>query len=77
MRSELKEQTRKHPETKLYVKKILAIKPGVTGPWQTSGRNEIPFEKRAKMDAKYAKNRSIWTDIKILLRTPKAMISKW
>lgn len=54
MKSELNEQTKKHPETRPYIKKILTIKPGVTGPWQTSGRNEIPFAKRAEMDAKYA-----------------------
>ncbi|MFH2118339.1 MAG: sugar transferase, partial [Candidatus Paceibacterota bacterium] len=62
MKSELKEQTKKHPETKKYVKKILTIKPGVTGPWQTSGRNEIPFTQRAKIDADYADNRSTWKD---------------
>jgi len=77
MKSELKEQTKKHPETRPYIKKILTIKPGVTGPWQTSGRNEIPFAQRAKMDAEYADNCSIWTDIIILAKTPKAMISKW
>ena len=77
MRSELKEQTKKYPETRQYIKKILSIKPGITGPWQTSGRNEIPFAKRAKMDAEYASNLALWKDIQILLKTPKAMISKW
>lgn len=77
VKAELTEQTKKHPETKPYVTKILSVKPGITGPWQTSGRNEIPFTKRAKMDATYADHLSIWQDIVILLRTPKAMISKW
>lgn len=77
MKSELLEQTRKYPETKQYVKKILSVKPGITGPWQTSGRNEIPFAQRAKMDAQYASNLSIGKDVQILLKTPKAMISKW
>ena len=77
MKKELKEQTKKYPQASKYVKKILSIKPGVTGPWQTSGRNEIPFDKRAKMDATYADKQSIKTDILILLKTPKAMISKW
>lgn len=77
MKSELAEQTKKYPETKKYVKKILSIKPGITGPWQTSGRNEIPFAMRAKMDAAYASNLSICKDLIILLKTPKAMISKW
>lgn len=75
--SELKEQQQKYPETKPLIKEILSVKPGVTGPWQTSGRNEIPFNQRAKMDAQYAREKSIWKDIMILIKTPKAMISKW
>jgi lipopolysaccharide/colanic/teichoic acid biosynthesis glycosyltransferase len=77
VRGELEEQTEKYPETKQYVETILSIKPGITGPWQTSGRNEVPFSVRAKMDAEYAAKKTIWEDISILLKTPKAMISKW
>ncbi len=74
---ELEEQQRKYPETKKLISAILVAKPGITGPWQTSGRNEIPFNMRAHMDAQYARQRSIWNDMLILVRTPKAMISKW
>ncbi|MCA9369265.1 sugar transferase, partial [Candidatus Woesebacteria bacterium] len=56
---------------------ILSVKPGITGPWQTSGRNEVPFKVRAKMDAEYAQRQSILEDISILFKTPQAMISKW
>jgi len=77
LKKELDEQTKRYPRTKEYVSAILSVKPGITGPWQTSGRNEVPFEQRAKMDAEYAKKKSIVNDIAILLRTPKAMISKW
>jgi undecaprenyl-phosphate galactose phosphotransferase len=77
VKKELNEQTKKYPETRPYVKDILSIKPGISGPWQTSGRNEVPFIKRAKMDALYARKRNILTDLKILFRTPQAMISKW
>jgi lipopolysaccharide/colanic/teichoic acid biosynthesis glycosyltransferase len=77
VRKELEEQTAKYPETKQYVNAILSIKPGITGPWQTNGRNEVPFKVRAQMDAEYANKRSIWEDISILLKTPQAMISKW
>ena len=59
------------------MKDILSVKPGITGPWQTSGRNEIPFKQRAMMDSNYAKNRSIRQDLIILAKTPRAMISKW
>lgn len=74
---ELQEQTEKYPETKEYIQDILSIKPGITGVWQTNGRNEVPFDQRAKMDAEYARNRSIRQDINIILKTPKAMLSKW
>ena len=77
LRRELDEQSKRYPETKKYIERILSIKPGITGPWQTSGRNEIPFVKRAKMDAEYAENRSIRSYISIIAKTPIAMISKW
>lgn len=77
LRKELEDQIKKHQETKKYVDAILSVKPGITGPWQTSGRNEIPFVKRAQMDAEYARKRDIRTDILILTRTPRAMLSKW
>lgn len=74
---ELMEQQEKYPETKSLVADILSVKPGVTGPWQTSGRNEVPFNKRAQMDAVYARQKNIWLDLLILFKTPKAMLSKW
>ncbi len=77
VRKEIEEQTKKYPDTKKYKDLILSSKPGITGPWQTSGRNEVPFKVRAKMDAEYAGVRSITNDIRILFRTPRAMISKW
>ena len=77
VKKELEEQSRKYPSTKPLIKDILSIRPGITGPWQTSGRNEIPFKQRAQMDAQYARRQSIGADIKILLKTPEAMISKW
>jgi Undecaprenyl-phosphate galactose phosphotransferase WbaP len=43
--------------------------PGITGPWQISGRSNLPYHRRAELNAWYAKNTSIWVDIYILLRT--------
>lgn len=77
VRKELDEQTERYPETKALKDKILSVKPGITGPWQVSGRNEIPFKQRAKMDAAYATNPTLWKDLMILVKTPQAMISKW
>lgn len=74
---ELTEQVKRYPETKPLIASILSVKPGITGVWQTSGRNEVPFPVRAKMDAEYAKKSSVWFDLSLMLKTPKAMISKW
>lgn len=72
---ELVEQQRKYPHTKELVKVVLSAKPGITGHWQVSGRSEVNFDKRIKMDADYVKVSSLWLDILILLKSPWAMIS--
>lgn len=72
---ELKEQQRKYPHTKKLVKIVLTGKPGVTGFWQVSGRSEVNFDKRIKMDADYIRRKSLWEDLVILLKTPWVMIS--
>lgn len=77
VKSELKEQGEKYPKTKKLIKDILTIKPGITGPWQTSGRNIVPFNVRAKMDAEYARKKSLFLDLIIIVKTPAAMFSKW
>jgi len=77
LKKELEEQQAKYPETRQWIKNILSIKPGITGPWQTSGRNIVPFNVRAKMDAEYARKKSMLEDIRILVKTPGAMFSKW
>ena len=72
---ELVEQQRKYPHTKSLVRVVLSAKPGVSGHWQVSGRSEVNFDKRIKMDADYVKKRSLVMDISIILQTPWAMIS--
>jgi lipopolysaccharide/colanic/teichoic acid biosynthesis glycosyltransferase len=72
---ELEEQQKVYPQTKKYVKEIMKVKPGITGHWQVTGRSEINFDKRAKMDADYAKTHSVLNDVIIILKTPWAMIS--
>jgi len=75
--TELKTQTKKYPQVKPMIKQVLKIKPGITGSWQTSGRNIIPFDNRVEIDLNYAKNYNFWMDFLILLKTPLAMLSKW
>lgn len=72
---ELKEQQSKYPLTVDSVKIVLSVKPGLTGFWQVSGRSEINFDKRIKMDALYVKRRSLLYDFWIIAKTPWAMIS--
>lgn len=72
---ELEEQQVHYPESRKYVKVILSGKPGLTGVWQVTGRSEINFDKRVKMDAEYVKRRSILYDFLIILKTIPAVIS--
>jgi len=74
---ELQEYEQKYPQTKKYIDDIRSVKPGITGPWQTSGRNELSFEKRARLDSYYIQNRSLRQEVIILLKTPLAMLSRW
>lgn len=74
---ELQEYESKYPHTKKYIDSIRSAKPGITGVWQTSGRNDVSFEQRAKMDAEYIHNRSFLQEILIILKTPMSMISRW
>lgn len=71
---ELEEQLRKYPEAEHYVQDLLKVKPGITGPWQVSGRSEINFDQRVRMDAYYANRRSILYDLVMIIKTPMAVL---
>ncbi|MDP1785636.1 MAG: sugar transferase [Sulfuricurvum sp.] len=53
---------------------ILAVKPGITGLWQVSGRSEVDFISRIALDAWYVRNWSLWTDFVILVKTVKVVL---
>ena len=53
-----------------------AVRPGITGPWQVSGRNDVTYASRVALDMAYATAPSVWTDIRILLRTPGAVLAR-
>jgi lipopolysaccharide/colanic/teichoic acid biosynthesis glycosyltransferase len=72
---ELVDQQKKYPHTKELVTVVLSAKPGITGYWQVSGRSEVNFDKRIKMDADYVRTSSLWLEFLILLKSPWAMIS--
>jgi lipopolysaccharide/colanic/teichoic acid biosynthesis glycosyltransferase len=56
-------------------RRVLEVKPGITGLWQVSGRCRVKFDDAVRLDLRYAKNWSPWLDVKILLRTPRAVWS--
>lgn len=52
-----------------------SVRPGITGPWQISGRNDIGYGQRVLMDTRYALRRSFIDDLSIMARTPAAVLS--
>jgi lipopolysaccharide/colanic/teichoic acid biosynthesis glycosyltransferase len=54
-------------------RRVLEVKPGITGLWQVNGRNRIKFDDMVRLDLQYARAWSPWLDIKILMRTPSAV----
>ncbi len=53
---------------------ILRVTPGITGPWQVSGRNDTSFGERVRMDAYYVRDWSVWLDLVLLARTVRTLI---
>lgn len=56
-------------------RRVMDIKPGLTGLWQVKGRSRTTFDDMVRMDLCYANNWSIWMDIRIIFQTPAAMLS--
>lgn len=72
---ELRDQQKVYPETASHIKEVLSVKPGVTGLWQVNGRSAVSFPDRIKIDSYYATHRSLLLDLKILVKTPAALLS--
>jgi lipopolysaccharide/colanic/teichoic acid biosynthesis glycosyltransferase len=53
----------------------LAATPGITGLWQVNGRSEVGFEEMVELDLEYIRRWSFWLDVRILLKTPLAVLS--
>jgi lipopolysaccharide/colanic/teichoic acid biosynthesis glycosyltransferase len=56
-------------------RRVRDAKPGITGLWQVNGRSRTTFDEMVRLDLRYVRTCSFWTDIKILLATPRAVIS--
>ncbi len=58
-----------------HYRRILAVKPGITGLWQVSGRNRTTFDEMVRLDIHYAENWSLLLDLKIIVRTLKVILA--
>ncbi|MGB0035845.1 MAG: sugar transferase [Candidatus Acidiferrales bacterium] len=56
-------------------RRVLEVKPGVTGLWQVSGRSRTSFDDMVRLDLRYSQSWSLWLDLKILLATPRAVVT--
>jgi lipopolysaccharide/colanic/teichoic acid biosynthesis glycosyltransferase len=55
-------------------RRVLEVKPGITGLWQVTGRSSVNFDDMVRLDLRYAVSWTPWLDFKILMRTPVAVI---
>lgn len=56
-------------------RRVLEIKPGISGLWQVRGRSRTTFDEMVRLDLRYMKEQSLWLDVKILLQTPWAVLT--
>ena len=75
-KDEVERHLKKNPKDLKYFKQISTVRPGITGLWQVSGRNEIAFSERLRMDTEYSEKYNLWLDLKILLKTPYIVITR-
>jgi len=60
---------------KWHRRRLLEAKPGITGLWQVTGRSQTTFNEMVRLDLRYVDEWNLWTDLKILFRTPLAVLS--
>jgi lipopolysaccharide/colanic/teichoic acid biosynthesis glycosyltransferase len=56
-------------------RRILEVKPGITGAWQVAGRSATTFDGMVRMDIHYSQTWSLWNDIKLMAETPKVLVT--
>ena len=59
-----------------YIQDYYIVKPGITGLWQVSGRNDIDYPERVRMDSWYVRNWSVWLDLILLAKTIGVVAAK-
>lgn len=55
---------------------LLTVKPGITGLWQVSGRSDVSYDERVRLDMSYIRNWTLWLDLQILLQTLPAVLGR-
>ena len=58
-----------------HIDKVLTIRPGITGLWQVSGRNDIPYPRRVQIDVYYVNARNFWLDLWLVVKTIGVVVS--
>lgn len=65
-----------YDEYKLWhMRRVIEVKPGITGLWQVEGRSSTSFDEMVRLDLKYIREWSLWLDLKILFKTPWVVIT--
>jgi lipopolysaccharide/colanic/teichoic acid biosynthesis glycosyltransferase/GGDEF domain-containing protein len=59
-----------------HCRRVLEVRPGITGLWQINGRSTTTFNEMVRLDLTYARTWSLWLDVKILLATPWTVVSR-
>ena len=55
---------------------LLTVRPGITGLWQVSGRSDVSYEERVRLDMHYIRNWTIWLDLQLLMQTLPAVLKQ-
>ncbi|MCK5430795.1 MAG: sugar transferase, partial [Anaerolineales bacterium] len=55
---------------------LLTVRPGITGYWQVSGRSDVSYEERVRLDMYYIRNWTIWFDLQLLFQTIPAVLRR-
>lgn len=55
-------------------RRLMSVKPGITGLWQVTGRSRVTFDEMVRLDLKYVRTWSPWLDVQIMLKTPGAVL---
>jgi lipopolysaccharide/colanic/teichoic acid biosynthesis glycosyltransferase len=58
----------------LFMEEVISVRPGLTGLWQVSGRNNLSYKKRVELDLAYARNRNFILDLEIIILTLGVLI---